>query len=110
MNSSITSCTATRSTSRDTISDAVQVHALSWTVTGGEIGAIEAKKHALQGSSITFTGVAVGKLIIDNGSDGGDVPGHYVFTSTGLSFNDVTVNSAVPGTQVTINGETRTFG
>jgi hypothetical protein len=90
--------------------ETVQVHALNWTVTGGEIGAIEAKKHALQGSSITFTGVAVGKLIIDNGSDGGDVPGHYVFTSTGLSFNDVTVNSAVPGTQVTINGETRTFG
>jgi hypothetical protein len=34
-------------------------------------------------------------------------PGHYVFTNTGLSFNNVTVKSAVPGTRVSIDGKTR---
>jgi len=92
---------------RNVTVDHVQVHALGWSVTGGTIGTIETRKHILDGSPVTFSGVAVGRLIVDNA---GGFPGHYVFTSTELSFNDVTLNSAVPGTQVTINGETRTFG
>jgi hypothetical protein len=95
---------------RDVTVDHIEVHALGWSVIGGAIGTVETRQHILDGSPVTFTGVAVGKLIIDNGPNGGDVPGHYVFTNTGLSFNDVTVKSAVPGTQVTINGETRPFG
>ena len=68
---------------------------------------METSEHRLDGSPVTFSGVAVGRLIVDNA---GGFPGHYVFTNTELSFSDVTLNSAVPGTQVTINGETRTFG
>jgi hypothetical protein len=92
---------------RNVTVDHVEIHALGWSVTGGTIGTVETSEHRLDGSPVTFSGVAVGRLIVDNA---GGFPGHYVFTSTELSFNDVTVNSAVPGTQVTINGETRTFG
>jgi hypothetical protein len=92
---------------RNVTVDHVEIHALGWSVTGGTIGTIETRKHILDGSPVTFSGVAVGKLIVDN-EDG--FPGHYIFTNTGLTFNNVTVKSAVPGTQVTINGETRTFG
>jgi hypothetical protein len=94
---------------RNVTVDNVQVHALGWSITGGTIGTVETMKHNLVGSPVTFTNVAVGKLIIDNATDNGENPGHYVFNNTGLSFNKVTVRSAVPGTKVTINGDTRGF-
>jgi hypothetical protein len=89
---------------RNVTVDHVEVHALGWSVTGGTIGTIETRQHRLDGSPVTFSGVAVGRLIVDN--DGG-FPGHYVFTNTGLSFNNVTVKSAEPGTRVSIDGKTR---
>jgi hypothetical protein len=89
---------------RDVTVDHVEVHALGWSVIGGTIGTIETRKHRLDGSPVTFSGVAVGRLIVDNA---GGFPGHYVFTNTGLSFNNVTVKSAEPGTRVSIDGKTR---
>jgi hypothetical protein len=94
---------------RNVTVDDVQVHALGWSVTGGTIGTVETREHRRQDSSVTFSDVAVGRLIVDNDRGSGDVAGHYVFTNTGLTFNNVTVRSAVSGTKVTINGETRTF-
>lgn len=93
--------------------DTIITHAMGWSVTGGRIGTVKAVSHALppeaRGPAV-FTNVSVDKLIIDNDNDGDNEPGHYVFNNTGLGFNDITVTSAVPGTNVTINGETRTFG
>jgi len=87
----------------------LEVHALGWTVTGGHIGTVKVFRHALSGGPVVFTDVAVGRLVIDNTGDGGDVPGRYVFVRTGLTFDDVVVVGAVPGTQVTIDGETRSY-
>jgi hypothetical protein len=89
---------------RNVTVDHVEVHALGWSVTGGTIGTIETRKHRIDGSPVTFSDVAVGRLLVDN-EDG--FPGHYVFTNTGLSFNNVTVKSAARGTRVSIDGKTR---
>ncbi len=75
------------------------------------IGSIYTLKHSrppeAKGPAL-FTNVQVGRLEINNA--GGKHPGSYIFNSTGLTFSDVTVTSAFPGTMVTINGETRSFG
>ena len=94
---------------RNVTVDHVIVHALGWSVNGGSVGTVTVERHNNEGASVTFEHVTVGQLIVGNAGDSGDVAGHYIFNNTGLTFNDVTVVSAVPGTTVTINGETRTF-
>jgi len=89
--------------------DTIEIHALGWSVTGGSIGTITTSTHTVESTPVTFTDVSVGRLIVDNGGKDDGIPGHYVFTGTGLTFDRVTVESALPGTKVTINGETRTF-
>jgi S-layer homology domain len=95
---------------RDVTVEKVEVHALGWSVTGGTIGTVVTKNHNSEGDPVTFTDVSVGQLIIDNASNGGDVPGHYIFTNTDLNFSRIESASVVPGTRVTINGQTRQFG
>jgi hypothetical protein len=94
---------------RDVNVDSVEIHALGWSVTGGSIGTLRAFGHALEGGQVVFTDVAVGGFTIDNTTSSGGVPGDYVFTNTGLTFEDITIEAVVPGTRVTIDGETRTF-
>jgi len=82
-------------------------------VEGGRIGTVVFQEHRLDGE-IVFDGTRIGAVVIDNaikGSNGGrHLPGRYVFTGTGLTFADIAVRSALPGTTVTIDGETRTYG
>jgi hypothetical protein len=95
---------------RDMRAGRLEVHAVGWSVRGGLVETVIAKRHRLDGGPVTFTQVIVGRLVIDNASSGGiKKPGHYVFTNTGLTWDRVTVNSAVPGTTVTIDGKKRTF-
>lgn len=81
----------------------VIVHAIGWSVTGGSIGEVRTTKHQNEGT-VTFTDVAVGRLIIRNADNGGIKPGHYVFTNTGLTCPEVTWAAVVPGTTVTVDG------
>ena len=94
---------------RNVTVDSIGVHALGWSVSGGAIGTVAMKRHTLDGTPVTFTNVTVGQVILNNAGNDGDIAGHYIFTNTGLTFNDVNVASVVPGTRVTINGKTRTF-
>lgn len=80
----------------------VIAHAVDWKVTSGSIGEVVAVKHQSEGT-ITFTNVAVGKLIISNGA--GIRPGHYVFNNTGLTCANVVWSWVVPGTTVMIDGQ-----
>jgi hypothetical protein len=85
--------------------DYVQIHALGgWSVTGGSIGRVEALKHNIEGEPVTFTDVAISEFIVDNARNGGTVPGHYVLTGPGLTCEDITYKSVVPGTIITIDG------
>jgi hypothetical protein len=91
---------------RDVDVDRVEVHALGWSVTGGRIGTVVTESHTTEADPVFFTDVTVGSLILDD-ADG--VPGHYVFTDTGLTFDDITVQTAASGTLVTIGDETRSY-
>ena len=93
---------------RNVTIDSVEVHALGWSVTGGAIATVTMRRHVRQGAPVIFTSVSIQQVILDNGNSG-DVAGHYIFTDTGLTFDDVAVESVVPGTRVTIDGETQTF-
>ena len=92
---------------RNVTVESIKVHALGWSVTGGTVDTVTTKRHRLSAGPVTFTNVTVGRVIVNNGSDSGDIAGHYIFTNTGLTFNNVTVESTVRGTQITINGTTR---
>jgi hypothetical protein len=94
---------------RDVEIDTMQIHALGWSVTGGSIGTVTTLRHAREGSPVTFTDVAIDRLIINNIANNGDAPGEYIFTNSGLTFADIVIEGAVPGTRVTIDGETRTY-
>lgn len=82
----------------------VEIHALGWSVTGGAIGHVKARRHALEGRPVVFTDVQIDRFIIDNANDGGSTPGEYVLSNTGLTCASIEYVSVVPGTKVWING------
>jgi hypothetical protein len=91
--------------------ESVRVHALGWSITGGRAGDVIVNRHKIvTDSPVTFTDVEVDSLTIINGSNQGENPGNYVFNNTGLTFDQVAATDVVPGTTVTIDGETRRYG
>jgi hypothetical protein len=82
----------------------VEVHALGWSVTGGSIERVTIFKHNLAGNPVTFSHVSIGSLTVNNGADGGSLPGTYVLDDTDLSCDEITYQSVVPGTRVVIDG------
>lgn len=84
--------------------DFVEVHALSWSVTGGSIGVVKVFRHALRADPVVFSDVTIDRFIINNADDGGHVPGTYVLSNTGLACADIEYVSVVPGTVVRIDG------
>ncbi len=82
----------------------VVVHAVGWSITGGQVDSVRMSKHQTEGT-VTFSHVAIHSATVDNASNGGTSPGHYLFTATGLSCGDVTWISTAPGTTLEIDGE-----
>ena len=79
------------------------VHAVGWTVTGGNAGDIQVQRQQFSGI-VTFTDVTVDSLTIDNGENSGETPITLVFNNTNMTCDKVIYQRVVPGTKVIING------
>lgn len=83
----------------------VEVHAAGWRVRGGNIGTVKTSRHlSLQSPTVQFDNVAIGRFIVDNGSNSGDVPGDYVLNNIGLDCGDIEYRDVVAETRVVIDG------
>ena len=78
-----------------------RAHAVGMNIRGGRVDVVEIKKHALEGDPVKFSGTSIQSVVV---KDGGGKPGHFRFNNTGLTCNDVRVESKANGTTVTING------
>jgi hypothetical protein len=81
----------------------LNVHAAGWRMDNSSVDRLTAFRNR-QSLPVTFANVTVGEFIVNNGANGGEVPGDYVFTGTNLTCGDVVYQTVVPGTKVTING------
>ena len=84
----------------------VELHADGWTITSGSIDTVIAQRHR-SGDGLAIIRISetqVGRLIINNATDSGDVKGEYHFTNTGMTCTDVEYRNVVPGTRVIIDG------
>jgi hypothetical protein len=80
------------------------VHAAGWRVAGGRIGTVTAVKHRNTDTpTVQLDNVSVGRFVINNAVDSGDVPGYYVLNNTGLECGDIEYQNVVPGTRVFID-------
>lgn len=80
------------------------IHATGWKVVGGHIGTVTAARHRNEGVTAVFTNVTIDRFVIANAGNGGDVPGHYVLTNTGITCDSIVYSSVVAGTKVVVNG------
>ena len=82
----------------------MNVHAAGVSVIGGRIDTVFAKRHRNDRTpTAEFRDVSIGRFVIQNGK--GEVPGTYVLVNTGLTCEDIQVESIVSGTKVTVDGE-----
>ena len=93
--------------------ETIRLQAVGVSFEGGEVDVVVAHEHRFS-KEIQFTGTDIGAFIInsDKSGSGNKHPAHYIFTDTTLTFDDVSEGSggAFPGTLVTINGVTRSYG
>lgn len=83
----------------------LEVHAAGFTVTGGQIDVVYAKKHRNETTpTATFTNVSIGRFVVQNAGDDGTIPGTYVLNGTGLTCASIEYPNAVSGTRVVIDG------
>lgn len=81
------------------------VHAAGTRVTGGRIGRLIAPRHRSETvPTFTIEGTQVGSFLVDNATDGGDVPGVYVINGSGLVCVEVEYDDVVEGTRVILDG------
>ncbi|HJQ77234.1 MAG TPA: hypothetical protein VJ948_08225 [Acidimicrobiia bacterium] len=81
------------------------VHAAGTRVTGGSIGRLIAPRHRSEAvPTFTIEGTRIGAFLVDNATDGGDIPGVYVINGSGLACGDVSYDDVVGGTRVILDG------
>ena len=86
--------------------DRMTIHAAGTKVTGGHIKQLLAPRHRSETvPTFELNNTTVDSFIIDNASNDGEVPGHYVLNGTGLTCLEIDYASVVPGTRVTIDGK-----
>jgi hypothetical protein len=81
------------------------IHASGWRMENSTVDVLRAQRHR-NTAQTRFDNVTVGDFIINNASNGGNVPGTYVFNGGNLTCDDITYQSVVSGTTVTIDGDT----
>lgn len=80
-------------------------HALGWEVRDSNIGHVTIFGHSLEGGPIKFTNVTMSSFVVDNSRGVGDPkPGTYVLENTNLTCSGIEIRSAVPGTEIIIDG------
>lgn len=85
--------------------DDVLIHAAGWQMKNGHAGDVVAVRHRSERlPTVEFDNVIVDSFTINNATDGGDVPGHYVLRGSGLTCAEIQYTQVVPGTRVILDG------
>ncbi len=83
----------------------VKIHAVGWSMSDSTAGDVVTKKHVFAGT-VTFTNVTMTSFTVDNNYGTKPKPATYILNNVGLTCDDITYVSAVPGTQVIIDNVT----
>lgn len=81
----------------------VEIHAIGWAMTDSHAGDVIALRHRFEGI-VTFDSVTFDSFTIDNASNNGNTPAHFVINDTNLTCKDVVYASVVDGTTIVIDG------
>jgi hypothetical protein len=84
----------------------VLIHAAGWRMESGHAGDVVTARHRSDVlPTVQFDNVTVDSFTINNASNDGNVPGHYVLNGSGLTCDDIIYREVVPGTTVILDGE-----
>lgn len=84
----------------------IEIHALGWSVTGGSADVVTVFRHTVPAGPVVLKNISIGKFVVNNGNDSGNLAGTYQLTNTGMTCAKVVYQSVVPGTKVIIDGAT----